>query len=518
MVKRVFFFAIALALQCASVSHAEHASVPRDIDTILAKLKVDIELARNQTGTPGMAVAIMHKGKLIFAEGFGKRNQKDPFTPETRSMLGSLTKAFTATTVGELVSEGKMDWDTTPVNTYLPEFETIDPVLTSQLTMQDLLSHRTTFPSLDISWLWGNESRRDLIKRIRHVPVDSKLRATTNYNNVMYAVAGEAAANAAGVPIEKLVRNKIFRPLGLTNTGFSMHELSGNLNYALPYTTTTFNDAVAGQFIELPLDGASQKYAAAGDMYSSVLDLAQWGQVVMKEGVHNGKQVLSKEGIAATVTAHTIYKGAVRDPDAGLSLLYGMGWTLNSCKGNNFYEHNGRVFGYITNLAVFPNAELVVAVLSNSDMTSLPDFVSRQAADEILGLRRSQDWLAVTAIRATVAFYDFIGGITNGKFPERIPNRPPAHELRAYAGEYIHPGYGTITVRLEGSELLVTLEAFKGVLTHYHYDSFTTVFQHTGLKFGRLITFQTASDGKVSSASVDAIGSKELFAKRQARS
>lgn len=497
-------------------------------------------------------------------------------------MLGSLTKAFTATTVGELVSEGKMDWDTTPVNTYLPEFETIDPVLTSQLTMQDLLSHRTvriaigittlyilntwvtkaiscscllftfqTFPSLDISWLWGNESRRDLIKRIRHVPVDSKLRATTNYNNVMYAVAGEAAANAAGVPIEKLVRNKIFRPLGLTNTGFSMHELSGNLNYALPYTTTTFNDAVAGQFIELPLDGASQKYAAAGDMYSSVLDLAQWGQVVMKEGVHNGKQVLSKEGIAATVTAHTIYKGAVRDPDAGLSLLYGMGWTLNSYKGNNFYEHSkmthsnhvlcivieigqiipillllfwihwqidGRVFGYITNLAVFPNAELVVAVLSNSDMTSLPDFVSRQAADEILGLRRSQDWLAVTAIRATVAFYDFIGGITNGKFPERIPNRPPAHELRAYAGEYIHPGYGTITVRLEGSELLVTLEAFKGVLTHYHYDSFTTVFQHTGLKFGRLITFQTASDGKVSSASVDAIGSKELFAKRQARS
>jgi len=382
--------------------------------------------------------------------------------------------------------------------------------------------------------------------------VDSKLRATTNYNNVMYAVAGEAAANVAGVPIEQLVRNNIFRPLGLTNTGFSMHELSMNPNYALPYTTASFKDAVAGRFIELSLDGASEKYAAAGDMYSSVLDLAQWGQVVMKEGVHNGKQVLSKEGIAATVTAHTIYKGAIRDPDTGLSLLYGMGWTLNTYKGNNFYEHSkmtrggrvlcfmhcyrdrtnnsndlffcvcwqidGRVFGYITNLAVFPNAELVVAVLSNSDMTSLPDFVSRQAADEILGLRRSQDWLAVTAIKATVAFYDFIGGITNGKFPERVPDKPPAHELKAYTGEYIHPGYGTITVRLEGSELLITLEAFKGVLVHYHYDSFTTVFQHTGLKFGRLITFQTGSEGKVSSASVDAIGPKELFAKRQARS
>lgn len=156
----------------------------------------------------------------------------------------------------------------------------------------------------------------------------------------MYSVAGEAAANAAGMPIEKLVRNRILRPLGLTNTGFTMGEMSKNPNHALPYMAASYEDAVAGRFIELPLDGGAEKSAAAGDMYATVLDLARWGQVVMKEGLHNGKQVLSKEGIAATLTAHTIFTPALRDPDMGLSVQYGMGWGLGSYKGNNFYQHS----------------------------------------------------------------------------------------------------------------------------------------------------------------------------------
>ena len=263
-----------------------------------------------------------------------------------------------------------MDWDTTPVNTYLPEFETNDPVLTSQLTMQDLLSHRTVrtfafilcaylpckessvtdqtttitlhqnFPDLDLSWMWGNETRRNLIKRIRHVPVVSKLSSKVNYNNVMYCVAGEAAANVAGVPIEQLVHNKIFKPLGFSSMGFTMGEMSKSSDFAVPFLTETYEDAVAGRFVELPLDGAAEKSAAAGDMYSNVLDLARWGQVVMNEGAQNGKQILSKEGVAMTLTGHTIYDPKVRDLDRGLSDQYGMGWLLDSYKGNNLYEHS----------------------------------------------------------------------------------------------------------------------------------------------------------------------------------
>ncbi|KAF9016361.1 hypothetical protein BGZ52_005928, partial [Haplosporangium bisporale] len=486
----------------------------RNTDEILTKLKVDIEVARNKTGIPGMSVAIMHKGKLIFAEGFGKRNQKDPYTPETRSLLASVTKAFTATTIGELVAEGKMEWNTVPVNTYLPEFETIDPVLTSQLTLKDLLSHRTNFPPLDLSWMWGNETRLNLIKRIRHIPVSSKMRATTNYNNVMYCVAGEAAANVAGVPFEQLVHDKIFKPLGFSSMGFTMGEMSKSPDFAVPYLSETYEDAVAGRFVELPLDGAAEKSAAAGDMYSNVMDLARWGHVVMKEGAQNGKQVLSKEGVAMTLTAHTIYTPMVHDKDRSLSDQYGMGWLLGSYKGNNLYEHSGRNFGYITNLAVYPNAELVVAVLTNAFLTGLPRYLSSHIADEILGLPKSQDWLTVKAIDSTKAQYSLLAEDLKGDFPERVLNKPPAHDITAYAGEYFHPGHGTTTLRLKENELHLSWEAFEGVLTPYHFETFSTVFRHADtLKLRTLITFDTGADGKVAGVTFD-VGLDVRFEKK----
>ncbi|KAG0360990.1 hypothetical protein BG005_009450 [Podila minutissima] len=517
MVKRIFLLTVALVLQYASVTQAaESDSTPRGNTTaILAQLRADMELARNQTGIPGMGVAIIHKGKLIFAEGFGKRNKKDPFTPETRSMLGSLTKAFTATAIGELVAEGKLDWDTTPVNTYLPEFETIDPLVTSQLTLKDLLSHRTNFPPLDFSWLWGTEDVRNLIKRIRYVEIKSKLGVLTNYNNIMYCVAGEAAAKVAGIPFTKLVRNKVLKPLGLSNTGFSMSEMAKKPNFAVPFQAASYEDAVAGRFTELPLDGASDLSTAAGDMYASVLDLARWGQAVLSEGMVDGKQVLSKANIAATLTSQTVYAGYVRHPDLAPSTQYGMGWVLNQYKGNNIFEHGGHHFGYVTNLALFPNAELVVAHVTNAGTTGLPMYLAYHVADQLLGLPKSIDWLNVNAILASKNMWAWEKAREKGIFPPRVPNKPPTHELSGYVGEYLHSGHGTATVSLEDNQLHISLAAFKGVLTHYHYDSFTTVFEHSALKMGELITFSIGTDGSVSGVSFSAQGAPVVAVKKQ---
>ncbi|KAF9335521.1 hypothetical protein BG006_011292 [Podila minutissima] len=519
MVKRFLILTVALVLQYASVIHAaEPDSATRATDAILAKLKIDLESVQNRACIPGMSVAVIHKGKLIFAEGYGKRNQKDPFTPETRSILGSVTKAFTATAIGELVAEGKMDWDTTPVNTYLPEFKTHDPILTSQLTIQDLLSHRTNMPDVDDVWFWGNETRLELIKRMRHAEVKPKMPAVVNYNNAMYAVAGEAAARVAGVPFEKLVRDKIFRPLGLSQTGFSMAEMSENSNFAVPFSADSYEDAKAGRFTELPLDNAIQKVAAAGDIFSSALDLARWGHAIMKGGVLNGKQVLSKEGIEATLSAHTIYSPAERDPDFALSAQYGMGWVLNSYKGHNLYEHGGRSVGYTTNLALFPNDELVVAILTNAPCTALPRVTSLHIADELLRLPKSHDWLNVNATADTELCFALEEEMNKGTFPERVANKPPAHDPIDYAGEYDNPGFGTATVRLEGGKLHITFGAFLGSLTPYHFDSFTTVFQHPGVRIGQLVTFSTGPDGKVCGATFAVMSDEaRYFEKKQAK-
>ncbi|KAF9377212.1 hypothetical protein BGX21_003253, partial [Mortierella sp. AD011] len=178
-----------------------------------ADLHQILEDARVKTGIPGMSVAVLHRGKLVFAEGFGKRNELEPFTAETIMPIASVTKAFTAAAIGELVSEGKVDWDTTPVSKYLPEFELADPVFTSQLTFQDLLSHRTGFPPVDSAWEGETAPRKELIKRLKYIKTGSKLRSYVIYNNIMYGVAGEAAANVAGTSYEDLVLEKVLKPL-----------------------------------------------------------------------------------------------------------------------------------------------------------------------------------------------------------------------------------------------------------------------------------------------------------------
>lgn len=170
----------------------------------------------------------------------------------------------------------------------------------------------------------------------------------------------------------------------------------------------------------------------------------------------------------------------------------------------------------MTNLAMFPGAELVVAHITNADFTGLPMYIAYHVADQLLGLPKSMDWITVNAIQASKNLWAFNERDAKGTFPPRVPNKPATHELSAYAGEYVHPGHGTTTVRLEGGQLHISLGAFKGVLSHYHYDSFTTVFEHTSLKLGELVTFSVGTDGNVSSVSFSAMGAPVTAAKKQA--
>ncbi|GJJ71366.1 hypothetical protein EMPS_03716 [Entomortierella parvispora] len=203
----------------------------RDQESVLQELSKSIEQSRKECGIPGMAVAILFKGQLVFAEGFGIRNeQKESFTPQTLSPIGSLTKAFTATMIGELVAEGKMDWNKTPINKYLPEFELQDPAWTRELTISDLLSHQTGLPATSFLFRRNQHNRRETIKAFQDLvlPASRPHVSRYQYGNSMFVVAGEAAVAASGIDsieVEDLIRLKVLEPLKLHNTGFSAMEM-----------------------------------------------------------------------------------------------------------------------------------------------------------------------------------------------------------------------------------------------------------------------------------------------------
>ncbi|KAF9346690.1 hypothetical protein BGX26_001794 [Mortierella sp. AD094] len=212
-----------------------------------------------------MSVPILHKGKLVFAEGFGKRNEHDPFTAEY--------------------------------------FET-----------------------------------------------GSKIQTSVLYNNIMYTVAGEAAANVAGVPYEDLVREKVLKPLGLNNTEFSTAEMSKHPNYAMSHTAESFKDAQNGKFKVVALDDFATKDALAGDLYSNVLDIVRWGQTIMHYGELDGKQILNKESVTEMLSGQSIFSKKRRTSEFP---------PVRVCGGN--------VPGFLSNSALFPDSDLVVAHLSNTN-------------------------------------------------------------------------------------------------------------------------------------------------------
>ncbi|KAG0276323.1 hypothetical protein BGZ95_007694 [Linnemannia exigua] len=465
-----------------------------------------------------MSIAILHKGKIVFAEGFGKRNEHQPFTKETVSPIGSLTKAITATTIGQLVAENKMDWDTTPVNKFLPEFELKDPVLTSQLTLEDLLSHRTRIPSfVENSWMRSRVPRRDLIKRLRHIAVEdmpSKLTSEMNYCNAMYAVAGEAAANVAGTSYEQLVHDKIFAPLGLSNTGFSQSVLKTLPNHAAPYYADSFENAEKGVFQEGEYDEIYMAFSPAGDIHSNVLDLVRWGECVKDGGKLDGKQVLEKENIEMTLTPKTIVLTKNPGPDFAHTMTYGLGWGFGSYKGHVYYTHSGGYPGYAARMSIFPNDDLVIAQLCNIHTSYLQLPIDFYVADMLLDLPSCKDWLFDFAVKRTRDVYEEVAVENQGNLPEKAEGKPSMLEQGELIGEFEHPVLGRVTVvnvvpekRDETKEeeekngegrLEFRYNEFKSILEHYHFESFKVVLVDLGDSLPVLITFQTGSDGHVS--------------------
>ncbi|KAG0302604.1 hypothetical protein BGZ98_007363 [Dissophora globulifera] len=471
----------------------------------LLGLREVLEKARIDGGIRGMSVGILYKGELIFAEGFGLRNEQDPFTAETVMPIASLTKAFTTAAIGEIVAEGKLDWNTTPVCQYLPEFQLQDPNFTAQLTLTDLLSHRTGAPDLFYAWYKNTMSRRDIIKRLKHLKVEPKYRSKYQYNNTMYAVAGEVAAEVAGMSFEDIVRTRVIEPLGLTHTGLSPKDMvkKHGENYAMPYDASSFENALKGEYERGELDMQFNAEAAAGDVYSNVLDLVKWGRVIIKLGELDGKQVLNKESLEETLSGRAIRKDKRRSPEFAPVAVYGLGHVIDSYKGHTFYCHGGSLPGFRSNMAIFPDDDLVIAQLCNVNVTDLPDKVPFYVADELLGLTKTQDWLelAVTKVQTD---YEFMTNQAKGNIPKQIENKPPTHTLEAYVGEYTDPIYGDASVVFEDGQLIYKMRFYKSKLVHVHYDSFKMVLETFGLNCGVLLSFHTdRRDGTVSGFQVD---------------
>ena len=339
---------------------------------------------------PGLAIAIVKNDSIVLMKGYGTRtmNTNEPVDEHTLFAIGSSTKAFTATLVAMMVDAGKMHWDD-PATRYLPDLQLFDPYVSRELTVRDLLTHRSGLTRGDLVWYAGGYDRSEILRRVRFLPPSWSMRSRFGYQNIMFLAAGEAAAKVAGKSWDDLVLERIFVPLGMSETNTSVRALKGKSNVATP--PQDINDTLR----VVPWHNIDN-IGPAGSINSNVSDMIKWARFQLDGGKVRGKSLLAAPAFSEMHTPQMIIPMSAEqkafNPFTHLQ-AYGMGWFLQDYRGRQLDQHGGNIDGMSAMVALMPEEKLGVVILSNANGSPAPALVLYRVLDAFLGAP-PRDWLA----------------------------------------------------------------------------------------------------------------------------
>ncbi|MCY9514385.1 serine hydrolase [Paenibacillus apiarius] len=433
-----------------------------------------IEQQMDRWKVPGLAVAVIKDQEIVMAEGYGFRNAEAGLkvTPETMFAIGSCTKAFTALAAGQLADEGKLDLDA-PVKTYLPHFKMHDAVATERITVRDMLCHRSGLPRHDLMWYNSELTREEIIERLAFLEPNQDFRAKWQYQNIMYTVAGYLVGQLAGASWEQIVQERIFKPLRMTSSCFSVEDLQLRADYALPYIEKD------GKVLLTPFRNLDA-IGPAGSINSNIIDMANWVMLHLSKGVFDGQQIVTEGSLAGMHTPHMPCDPSVWGKKELPISCYGLGWGIEPYRGHHMIHHGGGIDGFSSFVSFLPHDHIGVVILTNKNATSLPLIASFNLFDRLLGLEE-MDWNG----RIEEDLKKWKEQLQEQKEKERqnvkelkseIESAPP-HPLIDYTGTYEHPGYGKASIELENGRLQLMYNSLTLPMTHLNDDVFEIFYE-----------------------------------------
>lgn len=343
---------------CNSFAQENKVAQADDFSQRLENLEKLFEEERVKNKIPGLALAVVKDGEVVFAKGFGYSNleEKTPVDAETLFAIGSSTKSFTSTLVAMLVDEGKMDWDD-PVTKYLPDFKMDVDTGDEQITIRDLLCHRTGFTRMGLIWASGSKTRSEVIEQAMLAKPYADFQEEFLYNNVMYMTSGVCAGRATDSDWDTLISERIFKPLGMKDSTTSIVDAQKDSRLSLGYTW----DKDREEFINLPMRNLDS-IGPSGSINSNVNDMANWIRFQLANGKFDGKSLLSEEAQAETWTRQIGIAG---------DISYGFGWMLREWGGKKVVEHGGNIDGFGAQVTLLPEMNAGYVLLTNVTATPL---------------------------------------------------------------------------------------------------------------------------------------------------
>ena len=421
---RLLALVLRLALSLAVVPTALVAQQPKpaatatDYASALAAIEKSLEEKRKELGIPGMSLVIVKDDKVIYLKGLGVKDfeRKIPVTPDTRFAIGSSTKAFTAMLAVMSADEGKLSLDDSPKK-FLPYFTLRDEEAAAKITMRDLLSHRSGLNRTDLAMVTGMLNREELIRVAGMAKPTAKLGEKFQYQNIMYAAAGEAVAKAQNSTWDALIAKRIFKPLGMNNSDTRIEDMQKSRDYSFGYDYNATTKVTR----RLP-QRAIPAAAPAGAINSSARDMAQWVRLMLNNGVINGKRLVSEKGIDELTRKQINIAGP---------LDYGLGWFLRQWNGHKVVEHGGNIDGFNAQVAFMPDQKLGFVLLTNVTASSIGATAMSTIWKELVGVPPTTATAPASDPKKEVGKYLMPAGVgfdvslKDEKLVLTVPGQPP---------------------------------------------------------------------------------------------
>ena len=506
--------AVTAALMAACALAAPSAVVAEPAAATAAfNLDADVARALHVFGVPGLSIAIVKDGKVVSARGYGVRKlgEAAPVDGKTLFEIASNSKGFTAALLAMLVDEGKLAWDD-PVIQHLPEFQMYDPVVTRELTVRDLLVHRSGLGlgAGDLMW-WPTStlSSDDIVRRLRFIRPATSFRSAYAYDNLLYIVAAKIVERKTGRTWGEAVRERIFAPVGMRSTTTSLAANAGNPNVAAAHSLIDGKTGVTRKF---PVPNA----AGAVGINSNAEDMALWMRTLLDGGSAGGRKLWSDARMRELWSAQTPMPIHAADPTLAATnpnfLAYGLGFQLRDYKGLKVVQHSGALLGAYSRVVMVPEAHLGIAILSNAENSGLLTALQFRLLDHFLGGAQA-DWIALSKQAEDADHARELAALAKAAGARAAQSRPSL-PLAAYAGDYRDAWYGVVNIAERGGKLVLRFTNtpdLEGELEHFQYDSFIVRWKLRNLNADAYVTFALKPDGSIERMKMEPVSSETDF-------
>ncbi len=507
-------------LAAGTVAEAADAAAVAGSVTTAPQAAFDLERDANRVlkafDVPGMAIAIVKDGKVVATQGFGVRRLGDPapVTGKTLFEVASNSKAFTAAALAQLVDQGKLNWDD-PVTKHLPEFRMYDAYVTQEMTVRDLLTHRSGLGlgAGDLLW-WPTTtfSTDEIIHRLRYVKPATSFRAGYAYDNLLYIVAGRIIAQQAGKSWGDAIRARILAPLGMHGTTTSVAAMLQAPDFAAPHSKIGEKVSVVKP---MPVDNA----VGAVGINTSAEDIARWMNALLAGGEYDSAEGKARLFSAAQGremwTSQTPVK--ITDPKPALAATranfnsYGLGFYVRDYRGRKLVMHGGALQGFYSRIVMLPDEKLGVAIFTNAENSGAMAALQWRILDHYLGVAPT-DWIGIIAAQEQQDHRNELarqGRVTAARAASR-----PSLPRTSYDGQYSDPWYGNVVIRHDGSKQVMAFTRtpdLTGELEHFQHDTFIVRWKERNFNADAYVTFSLNPDGSIERMKMQAVSAETDF-------